>query len=186
MDKHPASPAAREGLQEPIRQFCGSHDDILGGLQELRALPDLAAALKRAREGAAATLHLFDHLVLRHHAEEEHELFVSALRSCRDEREAQQVRQLVNQLTAEHRRIEALWSRVRPAVALTAAGKVHRQDGFEAEARELAGLYGRHARLEEEVFLPLADRILGRDPNHMAALDLSLHLRRAPAPRAYI
>ena len=45
---------------------------------------------------------------------------------------------------------------------------------------------GHTLKLEEEVFLPLADQILGRDPNHMAALDLSIHLRRAPAPSAYI
>ena len=108
------------------------------------------------------------------------------LRSCRDARESHRVRQLVDQLTAEHRRIEALWARVRPAVALTAAGKPHRDEAFEEEVRTLVGLYRAHARLEEEVFLPLADLVLGRNPNHMAALDVSLHLRRAPAPRAYI
>lgn len=184
MDKHPAP--ARKDLHEPLRQFRGSHEGILGGLQELQALPGLAALVQRARAGAAATLDLFDRVVLRHHAEEEQELFVSVLRSCRDAREGHRVRQLIDQLTAEHRRIEALWSRVRPAVAATAAGKPHRHDAFDDEVGELVQLYRGHARLEEEVFLPLADRILGRDPNHMAALDLSIHLRRAPAPSAYI
>lgn len=184
MDKHSA-PAPKE-LHEPLRQFHGSHEGILAGLQELHALPGLAALLQRARAGAAATLDLFDHVVLRHHAEEEQELFVSVLRSCRDARESHRVRQLVDQLTAGHRRIEALWSRIRPAVAMTAVGKAHRDAEFEDEVGELVELYREHARLEEEVFLPLADQILGRDPNHMAALDLSLHMRRAPAPSAYI
>jgi hypothetical protein len=44
-------------------------------------------------------------------------------------------------------------------------------------------LYGEHARFEEEMFLPLADRILSRNENHMAALDIALHLRHAPQPR---
>lgn len=181
-------PAAtgRRKLQQPIRQFCGSHDGILGGLQELRVLPELATFLRRARASAAATLDLFDRLVLPHHAEEEQELFASVLRSCREAEETRRVRQLVDRLTAEHRRIEALWSRVRPAVVLTAAGKPHQHADFEEEVRTLVELYRAHARLEEEVFLPLADQVLGRDPNHMAALDVSLHLRRAPAPSAYI
>ncbi|RYF18291.1 MAG: hemerythrin domain-containing protein [Comamonadaceae bacterium] len=185
MDKQ-AAVSDRKGLHAPLRQFCGAHEGILDRLQELNALPELAAFLQRARAGAAATLDLFDHVVLRHHAEEEQELFVSVLRSCRDARESHQVRQLVDQLTNGHRQIEALWSHVRPAVALTAAGKPHRDQAFEDEVHELVRLYREHARLEEEVFLPLADQILGRDPNHMAALDLSIHLRRAPAPSAYI
>lgn len=184
MDKLSA-PASQE-LHEPLRQFSGAHDGILAGLQEMHALPELAALLQRARAGAAATLDLFDHVVLRHHAEEEQELFVSVLRSCRDARESHRVRQLVDQLTLGHRRIEALWARVRPAIVLTAAGKPHRDGAFEDEVHELVRLYREHARLEEEVFLPLADQILGRDPNHMAALDLSIHLRRVPAPSAYI
>ncbi len=181
----PAAPA-RQGLQEPIRQFRGSHDHILGGLRELRDLPELADALQRARAAAAATLDLFDHVVLGHHADEEQELFVSVLRSCADAHESPRVRELVDQLTAEHRRIESSWARLRPAVAATAAGKPHRDATFGDEVRALVDLYRAHARLEEEVFLPLADQVLGRDPNHLAALDVSLHLRRAPAPSAYI
>ena len=183
---HSEAPSPRHQLHAPLRQFRGSHEGILGGLQELQALPGLAALMQRARAGAAATLDLFDHVVLRHHAEEEQELFVAVLRSCRDAHETQRVHMLVDQLTAGHRRIEALWSRIRPAVALTAAGKSHRDAAFDDEVGELVALYREHARMEEDIFLPLADRILGRDPNHVAALDLSIHLRRAPAPSAYI
>ena len=35
-------------------------------------------------------------------------------------------------------------------------------------------------------FLPLAERILGRNGNHMAALGLALHLRHAPQPIGYV
>jgi len=40
--------------------------------------------------------------------------------------------------------------------------------------------YSAHAEAEERVFLPLAEKILGRNSNHMAALGLSLHMRHAP------
>jgi hemerythrin-like domain-containing protein len=178
MDPSPAAP-----LHAPIRQFRGSHDHILEGLRELHVLPALAAALERARTCAAATLELFDHVVLVHHKDEEQELFVSVQRSARDVQEGQKVRLLVDRLTAEHRQIEALWARIRPAVLHTAAGKVHGTP-FAQDVESLVHMYSGHARLEEEVFLPLADEILGRNANHMAALDIALHLRHAPPPRA--
>ena len=169
-------------LHAPIRRFSGSHDGILHGLQDLAELPALAQALERARSKAAAILELFDKVVLVHHADEEQELFVSVQRSCRDAREAAQVQTLVDRLKSEHRRVEALWTKVRPAVAHTAAGKVHGTP-FAQEVDTLVRLYGEHARFEEDVFLPLADEILGRNANHMAALDIALHLRHAPPPR---
>jgi hypothetical protein len=181
----PRTPAsAASGLQAPLRQFRGSHEGILHGLRDLQELPALAAALARARATAAATLELFDKVVLVHHADEEQELFVSVLRSCRDEAEAAHVRGLVKQLTAEHRLIESTWRQLRPAVVQTAAGKPHAAALFGTEVDRLADLYAEHARLEEEEFLPLADAILGRNANHMAALGVALHLRHAPPPRA--
>lgn len=173
-------------LEAPIRHFCGAHQEITGGLRQLQQLPELARALEQARAMAAATLKLFDEVVLQHHAEEEQELFVSVRRSCRDAHKSHRVDQLVERLTAEHRHIERSWARVRPALVLVAAGKAHRNPALADEVASLVQDYAGHARLEEQEFLPLAADILGRDANHMAALDVSLHLRRAPAPAAYI
>ena len=39
--------------------------------------------------------------------------------------------------------------------------------------------YKAHARFEEQQFLPLSKTILGRNGDHMAALGVSLHMRRA-------
>lgn len=173
-------------LQEPIRRFTGAHERITRGLAELKALPQLAEFLDLASSSAAAALELFDKVVLRHHEEEEQELFVSVQRSCQDARERECVRALVERLTAQHRAIERLWARLRPDVARMAAGKLPHDARFDASVRDLVDLYFAHAKLEEEEFLPLADRILGRDPNHMAALGLALHMREVPAPSAYI
>lgn len=181
MDQSPAKPA-EPGLHAPIRQFNGAHDSILHGLQDLAELPALAAAMEQARTKAAATLELFDTMVFDHHADEEQELFVAVQRSCRDAREAARVQILVDRLKAEHRSIESLWKKIRPAVARTAAGRLH-GPAYATEIAQLVRLYGDHTRFEEEVFLPLADRILGCNENHMEALDIALHLRQAPPPR---
>jgi hemerythrin-like domain-containing protein len=176
----------RTPLQQPMRRFTGSHERITGGLQELKELPRLAAFLARARSNAAATLALFDNVVPKHHEEEEQELFVAAQRSCSDAPECHRVRALVDQLTAQHRAIEKLWTKLRPDVALVAAGKVPLTQDFDVAARTLVDVYFAHAKLEEEDFLPLADAILSRNANHMAALDLALHMRNVPTPSAYI
>ena len=56
---------------------------------------------------------------------------------------------------------------------------------LDAEAvNGLVAGYFQHANFEEQVFLPLAESILGRDDNHMAALGMSLHMRHAKVPVA--
>jgi hypothetical protein len=40
--------------------------------------------------------------------------------------------------------------------------------------------------LEEQAFLPLAQKVLGRNGNHMAALGLSLDMRHVPQFAAHI
>ncbi len=178
-------PAAE--LHGPVNEFHGSHQHIIEGLHALEKLPELATALEHARRVALATLMLFDKVVHEHHADEEQELFVHVQKSCKDIREGHRVHDLVGRLAADHRRIEKMWLKLRPAVAVTAEGKVHGVPEFRGEVAKLVELYLEHAQLEEEVFLPLADAILGRDGNHMAALDVALHLRHAPPPRgAYL
>lgn len=177
----------QDELHSPVRDFQGSHGYIVEGLHGLGKLPELAAALEHARHVAHATLTLFDKVVREHHADEEQELFVHVQKSCGTAAEEEHVRTLVRQLVAEHREIEKLWHRLRPAVAATAQGKPHEMPDFGAEVAKLVELYLGHARLEEEEFLPLADGILGRNANHLAALDIALHLRHAPLPKsAYV
>jgi hemerythrin-like domain-containing protein len=182
-----AAEPAKTPLHEPVNQFHGSHEYIIDGLHSLEKLPELAEALDRARHVAAATLTMFDKVVAEHHADEEQELFVHVQKSCQDIREGHLVHDLVARLAAEHRQIEKMWAKLRPAVALTAQGKVHKVADFRAEVAKLVAIYLEHAQLEEEVFLPLADAILGRDPHHLEALDIALHLRHTPMPRgAYV
>lgn len=50
------------------------------------------------------------------------------------------------------------------------------------EVQRLVAKYLAHADFEEKEFLPLLQKILDRDANHIAALGLSLHVRHAHEP----
>jgi hemerythrin-like domain-containing protein len=157
---------------------------IVAQLQSLAELPALMAAAARARSVAEESLRVFRHAVFEHHAEEEGELFPAVVRSARPGEERERAQAMIDRLTREHRAMEALWHRIEPAVSAGARGKPADVDSLVLD--ELVRSYGAHARFEEEQFLPLAETILGRDSNHMAALGLSLHMRHAPQPVGYI
>lgn len=170
-----AEPADTAG-DTPLSTFTRCHLGIVSQLQASAELPELAQAAERARAIAQATLDLFDKAVLAHHEEEEDDLFPAVLRSATPaERPA--VDLMVKRLTAQHREIEALWKRLEPSVRALARGAPASLDGDAMS--ELVQRYLQHARDEETHFLPLAETILARNGNHMAALGMSLHIRHA-------
>ena len=172
---HP--PSIQPPGASPIDAFSHCHDGILGRLSELGALPALLEPAAQARHIASAALSFFRAVVFEHHAEEEAELFTAVLASAAPGAERRQVQDIVQRLSAEHRRIEADWSALEPALKRVAKGQDAQIDG--AAIDRLVQAYRAHAGYEEQVLLPLAAAILGRNDNHMAALGLSLHLRHA-------
>lgn len=169
------------GDRTPIDDFSQCHAGILNHLQALSTLPALLEPAARARQIAGDTARFFREAVFEHHAEEERELFPAVLASASEGSERQRVQALVQALTAGHRQIEAQWRRLEPGLEAVANGKDAVLDAAAVEA--LVASYERHARHEEEQFLPLARDILGRNSNHMAALGMSMHLRHS-VPRA--
>lgn len=168
----------------PVDDFSDCHAGILATLRTFGTLPPLQDAAQRARKVAADTLALMDKAVIEHHAEEEEELFPAVLRSAEPGQERDRVQTLIWRLTDEHREIEDLWKHLRPEVARAAAGK---EAHVSQEAvNMLVGIYKQHAHTEERDFLPLAQNILGRNDNHMAALGLSIHMRHRAVPVGYI
>jgi hemerythrin-like domain-containing protein len=161
----------------PIDDFSQCHAGILSHLQTLGSLPALLEPAARARQIATDTLSFFREAVFEHHAEEEKELFPAVLASAIQGEERDRVQALVNTLTAEHRKVEATWSKLEPK--LKAVAKGHDSDVDGADIQALVDSYQAHARFEEEVFLPLSQTILGRNSNHMAALGVSMHMRHA-------
>ena len=171
-------------MQAPLTSFSQCHAGITAQMAVLNELPALVEAAHRAREVARGTVALFEQSVFAHHADEERELFPAVLRSAADGEERQRVQQIIEQLVSEHRALEGLWKRLEPSVNAIANGRLGEIDA--GLAHHLSRGYLQHARFEEDEFLPLAERILRRDGNHLAALGLSLHLRHAPLPVGYI
>jgi hypothetical protein len=182
---HASAPGGHgAALDAPLATFSHCHAEITAQLEALAGLPALVETAQRAREVARGTMALFRAAVLSHHGDEERELFPAVLRSAAPGEERERVHGMIERLTSEHRALEALWKRLEPAVDAVAHGRpVAVEAGL---AQHLVRGYLEHARFEEQQFLPLAETILRRNGNHMAALGLSLHLRHAPPPVGYI
>ncbi len=161
----------------PIDDFSQCHVGIIAHLNQLGELPALLEPAARARHIAAETLQFFRDAVYEHHAEEERELFPAVLASAVKGEERDKVQSLVNTLTAEHRKVETAWAKLEPK--LKAVAKGHDTDVDVEQINALVKTYLAHARLEEEVFLPLSQSILSRNSNHLAALGMSMHMRHA-------
>lgn len=175
--------ASPREAEQPLTNFTRAHLGIVSQLELSARLPELVDAANRARKTAADTLDLFRNTLLPHHAEEEAELFPAVLMAC-NAAEKERVRPIVERLTGEHRAVEALWKQIEPSIRAAARGSSPEVDAEMME--EMVRKVLRHARYEEVVFLPLAERILSRNGDHMAALGLALHLRHAPLVVGYI
>jgi hemerythrin-like domain-containing protein len=164
----------------PVGRFSQCHAGIIDNLQSLGELPELVASAERARKLAQQALDYFDEVIVRHHAEEEQELFPAVLQSATPGAERQKVEAIVARLITEHRRVESIWNEIKPTIRQVARGHVVQGSGI--GIFDLMKEYQAHANYEEEVLLPLSEEILGRNANHMQALGLSLHMRHARRP----
>lgn len=176
----PATPVTAE----PLTDFSHCHAGILRRLSALDELPDLLAPAARARAIAEQSLAFFREAIFEHHLDEERELFPAVLASATPGEERSEVQGMVDRLTREHRTLETLWKSLEKELKRVAKGQDSELKG--AELHFLVSQYQAHAGYEEREFLPLAQTILGRNGNHMAALGLSLHMRHAPQPFAYV
>ena len=168
----------------PIDHFSHCHVGILAQLSRMNELPALLAPAALARKTAEQSIAFFGKGMYVHHQEEEQELFPAVRSSAQAGPERLRVEGLIEQLSAGHRALEALWERLAPALHKVAKGQDTALD--EVALDRLVQLYREHAQLEEVQFLPLAETILGRNGNHMAALGLSLHMRHVPHFAAHL
>lgn len=164
----------------PLDNFSHCHDGILKHLQTMDGLPALAQAAQQARQQAESVQQFFRNVVFNHHEEEERVLFDAVQRSATEGAEARRVQEITDQLTREHRQIEAQFAKLEPELKKMAKGQACQLDAGAVAA--LVQQYRAHAEFEETQFLPLSHTILGRNSNHMAALGLSLHIRHVTLP----
>jgi hemerythrin-like domain-containing protein len=165
----------RPPADTPIQDFSNCHTGIVAQLDQLERLPGLLDAAAEARRTADAVLAFYRDVVLAHHTEEERDLFPAVAASAAPGTERDQVKALAQRLTQEHREVESAFARLEPA--LKAAARGHEAALDRAAVAALVDRYRAHARFEEAEYLPLAARILGRNPDHLAALAVALHVR---------
>lgn len=157
--------------------FSDCHHDFVAQLHSALYLPELVTAAAKARAMASDLVKMFRHGVANHHAEEERQLFPAVLRAAEPGPELDEVRAMVDQLVGEHRDMETRWAQLRPAVEAVARGESPELDA--ALIQDLVQHFFAHAHYEEEHFLPLAQKILGRQGEAMAALGRELHQHHA-------
>jgi len=163
---------------QPVQDFSHCHAGILKQLDQLAQLPALLAPAAQARQIAERALEFFREAIFEHHLDEERELFPAVLASAQKGAEADQVLALAKRLTDEHRGLELAWKRLESGLKQVAKGRDAPLDP--ADIERLVSQYRAHAAFEENSYLPLAQTILGRNPYHLEALSLSLHLRHTP------
>jgi hemerythrin superfamily protein len=168
----------------PLTNFNHCHIGILNHIDRLSELPALLGPAMLAQKIASQAVEFFHRGMFAHHQEEERELFPAVQHSANMGEERLLVDQWVDKLKHEHRALEKLWEGLEPALKKVAKGQETQLDMANLQA--LVERYTAHADAEERVFLPLAEKILGRNSNHMAALGLSLHMRHAPRILSHI
>jgi len=168
----------------PIDHFSHCHVGIFAQLDRMGDLPALLAPAAQARKIAEQSLGFFSKGMYEHHSEEEKDLFPAVRSSAHVGEERMKVEALIDQLVADHRALEKLWESLEPGLQKVAKGQDSTLDTTALQS--MVARYQAHATLEETQFLPLAERILGRNSNHMAALGLSLHMRHVPRFSAHI
>lgn len=164
----------------PLDSFSHCHDGILEHLTTMDGLPALAAAAEQARSVANRIATFFRYVIYNHHEEEERLLFTAVLTSAFEGEEHARVKSITDRLTSEHRRVEALFTKLEPELKKMAKGQACNLDT--TQIATLVQQYRAHAGFEEAEFLPLSHAILSRNSNHMAALGLSLHIRHVSVP----
>ena len=168
----------------PISHFANCHTGILAQLARLGDLPVLLGPAAQARKIAQESLVFFNDALFNHHSEEEKDLFPAVLKSAQAGAERLKVDGLVEQLINDHRALEKLWKSLEPGLRKVSKGQDSTLDALALES--MVQRYQAHAHLEEQAFLPLAQTILGRNDNHMAALGMTLHMRHVPHFAAHI
>jgi hemerythrin-like domain-containing protein len=159
----------------PLESFAGCHVGIVKTVCELAELPNLVSSLRRFQSITLGIEDFFNKVVKTHHSEEEEQLFTAVLASANSDDETERVEQLISKLTNEHREIERAFLYLIPQIKALEKSSVSEFNAKKVDL--LVELYLTHARFEEDVFLPLAKTILGRNDNHMAALGLAIHIR---------
>ena len=168
------SPAA--GFDDPIEILDGCHHRIRRNcacIERIVAHVAKQGADEEARIAAASVLRYFDTAGRDHHRDEEDDLFPALYREAPPAGRPG-VERLLERLRADHRVLDALWERVRPALEAITQG---RDPGLTAGLAALfTETFTQHIACEETELLPLARRLLS--PATLSRLGVAMAARR--------
>jgi hemerythrin-like domain-containing protein len=157
----PGLPGPAAGFEAPLEMLAACHDRIrarCATLLRLRAHVAASGVDEAARSAARGVLRYFDQAAPDHHEDEERDLFPALLESMAGS-DAVCIRDLIEGLTDDHRKLERLWRIVRAWLAAVERGDTAAHGTAEIDA--FVDLNGRHAAREDQELLPMAARLLG-------------------------
>ena len=157
------APAPDAGFEVPLEMLSACHHRIerqCATLVKLDAHLVSHGADEQATAAATAILRYFDTAAKDHHADEEIDLFPALIESMAGS-DPVCIREMVGGLIIEHRELDALWRRLRPALLEIAAGRAAAL--LHADVDTFVSLQARHTAREDDELLPMAGRLLSDD-----------------------
>jgi hemerythrin-like domain-containing protein len=168
--------SAAAGFDEPLALLHGCHERIGQRCRLLLRLADhvvVRGTDADSRNAAAGLLRYFADAGVKHHEDEERDLF-PALLDAAPPAERAPLRELVDTLVADHREMAAAWAEVERILAALAEGRETPLPRGLAERFE--SLYSAHIAREEAQLLPTARRLV--DAPALARLGEAMAARR--------
>ena len=156
----PGFPAPAAGTEAPLEMLAACHgriDQHAALMRRLVAHVATHGADRQARTAAARVVRYFDLAAPDHHADEERDLFPALLESMAGS-DAVCLRELTESLTADHRRLQAGWEALRPALLRLAAGEMAMPDASAVD--HWVDACRQHITREDAELLPMAARLL--------------------------
>lgn len=153
----PSSP----GFETPLEMLEACHERLQA---QLATLARLAAWLpehgpdRQAQQAATNVMRYFDVAAVKHHQDEEDDLF-PVLRERIDEGRRVELGSLIDWVLADHQRLFAGWAQMRARLERIAQGES--ADLTVAAVEAFADAYRRHIAREEGELLPIARSVLG-------------------------
>lgn len=171
------------GFDEPLEMLLGCHRRIerqLASLQRLRQHVHERGVDPESSAAAQAILHYFGKAAPHHQDDEERDVFPLLEQRITDPGEKARFARFREALEADHRKLEAAWTKLRRPLEAIADGL--RRPLPEQDVRDFVEAYARHILTEEGALAEFFNRWL--DDEDRSAVGRSMAARRSvPWPR---
>lgn len=167
-----AAPAV--GFDQPFEMLYACHERVQRTLRLLNRLVDHVATQGHDAQSRAATadvLRYFDLAAPLHHEDEERHVFPQLLQ---DARTSPALRETVQKLQADHRQMEALWTKIRACLQpwLEAHAQGQLDDTGQRVVADFIALYAQHIDAEEMLAYPAARNAMTPDAENAMGWDM--------------